>query len=471
MDRFLDFCRTYQTSLMLFLQGVCVAIAFLTIFMRYLTRSRRLSIIFLELSAAVNLAASRFYYLNRFIDDESYWPWVRGAKFTDYLFTLVIILCFNYYLKDLLKNEGGLRRPPERLYVVDVIIVFGVISLVVSGFTGFYFYFDAHNVYTHGPYNYIWYIFPMSTLLIQLSAIISHYKRFPKIMRIPLVLFIVIPITMAVAQFLVTDLAPGVLSTVGMAIVLYVFSIEEMNKSIDQAHKREITIMANYQKELQATVDLRTHELKVANEKVESLLLNILPENIARELAENPDKTISKSYPNATVLFADIVGFTQLSDRMTAKETVLMLNKMTTLFDERAKREGVEKIKTIGDAYMAAAGLSEDENDDGAEVIVKFARGMIEDVENVSRELGIALKIRIGINSGELVAGVIGKTKFIYDVWGDTVNIASRMESTGEPMKLHLSEAAYRRLEDKYPDAQPVPVEVKGKGLMKGYFI
>ena len=471
MDRFLDFCRVYQTSLMLFLQGVCVAIAFLTIFMRYLKRSRKLSIIFLELTAAANLAASRFYYLNRLVDDVRYWPWVRGAKFLDYMFTLAIILCFNFYVKDLLKNEGGVRKTPKRLYAVDIILALGALSLIINHFTGFYFFFDADNIYTHGAYNFIWYVFPMSTLMLQLNSIIHHYKRFPKGIRIPLILFIVIPILMAVAQFLVTDLAPGVISTVGMAIVLYVFSIEEMNKSIDQAHKREITMMAKYQKELEETVDLRTHELKVANEKVESLLLNILPETVARELTEHPDKTISKRYPNATVLFADIVGFTQLSDKMSAEETVLMLNKMTTLFDERAKREGVEKIKTIGDAYMAASGLTEDESDDGAEVMIRFAKGMIEDVEKVGRELNIQLKIRVGINSGELVAGVIGKTKFIYDVWGDTVNIASRMESTGEPMRIHLSEAAYDKLQDKYPDLEPIEVQVKGKGIMNGYFI
>ena len=160
-----------------------------------------------------------------------------------------------------------------------------------------------------------------------------------------------------------------------------------------------------------------------------------------------------------------------MSEMMTAEETVVMLNKMTILFDDRAKRAGVEKIKTIGDAYMAAAGLTEDDSDDGVELMIRFARGMIEDVEQVGREMGIPLKIRIGINSGELVAGVIGKTKFIYDVWGDTVNIASRMESTGDPMRIHLSEAAYSRISSSYPGLSSVPVDVKGKGMMNGYFL
>ena len=129
MDRFLDFCRTYQTSLMLFLQGVCVAIAFMTIFMRYLKRSRKLTIIFLELTAAANLAASRFYYLNRAVEDTAYWPWVRGAKFLDYLFVLAIILCFNFYLKDLLLHEGGLKKIPKMLFASDAILAAGAASL------------------------------------------------------------------------------------------------------------------------------------------------------------------------------------------------------------------------------------------------------------------------------------------------------------------------------------------------------
>ena len=119
--------------------------------------------------------------------------------------------------------------------------------------------------------------------------------------------------------------------------------------------------LENYQKELEHTVELRTKELKAANEKARNLLLNILPEEVAKELSENPDKIISQKYPNATVLFTDIVGFTKLSSTMTAEETVTMLNNLTSLFDERSERDGVEKIKTIGDAYMAVTGLNKNQ--------------------------------------------------------------------------------------------------------------
>ena len=154
-----------------------------------------------------------------------------------------------------------------------------------------------------------------------------------------------------------------------------------MNIRVEKAHKLEIEMMAKYQKELEETVNERTRELKEANEKVEYLLLNILPENIAKELTDDPNKVISNRYPNVSVLFTDVVDFTKISSSMTAEDTVIMLNKMITLFDERAQREGIEKIKTIGDAYMAAAGLTEDDNNDGAARMVRFAEGLIEDVE------------------------------------------------------------------------------------------
>lgn len=151
--------------------------------------------------------------------------------------------------------------------------------------------------------------------------------------------------------------------------------------------------------------------------------------------------------------------------------TVIMLNKMVTLFDKRAKKEGIEKIKTIGDAYMAAVGLTEEADNDGAERMVRFALGLLEDMVEFNRISDVKLQIRIGINSGELVAGVIGKTKFIYDVWGDNVNIASRMESTGKPGRIHVSEATYEQVKELFDFKERVETEVKGKGLMAGYYL
>ncbi len=229
--------------------------------------------------------------------------------------------------------------------------------------------------------------------------------------------------------------------------------------------------MRRYQRELEQKVDERTYELKLANEKSEKLLLNILPADIAKELTEYPDRTIAKKYPNVAVLFTDIVNFTKMSNGLSAEEVVTMLNKMVSIFDERAKREGIEKIKTIGDAYMAACGLSDEDNPETSAQMVRFARGLLEDLEAFNATSPVKVSIRIGINCGNLVAGVIGKSKFIYDIWGDTVNVASRMESTGQPMKIHVTEGLYERTKDLFDYSEGIEVEVKGKGRMKTYFL
>ena len=471
LNFFLEFFRTFQTDFMLFLQGICIIIAFLTIFPKNLTKTRKIAIIMLELCAALYLTSSRFYYLYKDMPSVGFWPYVRAAKFLDYFFSLAIIGCLNYYLRDLYTHEAGLKKVPRRLFWTEIILVAGIITLIISQFTGLYYVWDAENHYIHAKGFFICYFFSLPALTLQMTCIIQYYKRLPKRIGIPLLLFIIVPIIMTVLQLILTGLAPAVLSTAGVDILLYIFTIEDMNDRVEKAHRLEIEILAKYQRELEHTVDERTKELKEANEKVEYLLLNILPENIARELTEDPDKIISNRYPNVSVLFTDIVGFTKLSSSMSAQETVVMLNKMMTLFDNRAKKEGIEKIKTIGDAYMAAVGLTEDADNDGAERMVRFAMGLMDDIKEFNKTSAVKIQIRIGINSGELVAGVIGKTKFIYDIWGDNVNIASRMESTGKAGRIHVSEATYEQVKDKFTFREKVETEVKGKGIMVGYYM
>lgn len=224
-------------------------------------------------------------------------------------------------------------------------------------------------------------------------------------------------------------------------------------------------------KKLERTVKERTKELEAEKNRSENLLLNILPKEIAKELTAHPDSTIAKEYPNVTVLFTDIVGFTKISGEMTAEEVVTMLNKMFTMFDERAKREGIEKIKTIGDAYMAATGLTKEDFNDGAFKMIRFAKGLLDDVRAFNEKSPVKLLIRLGINSGPVVAGVIGKTKFIYDIWGDTVNVASRMESTGLPMRIHVTENTKAQTSSHYQYSKNTEIDVKGKGMMKTYFL
>ena len=225
-------------------------------------------------------------------------------------------------------------------------------------------------------------------------------------------------------------------------------------------------------RKLEDTVKERTKELQEEKNRSEELLLNILPEEVAKRLAMDRNAKIADKIENASVLFADIVGFTKITSTLDADTIVGALNSLYSRIDERAKREGIEKIKTIGDSYMAAAGLFGNEPaEKNALAIVNFARGMLQDIENFNATSNVKLFMRIGINSGNLIAGVIGKTKFVYDIWGDTVNVASRMESSGETSKIHVSENTMALLKGAVSASAPVEMEIKGKGVMKTFFL
>ncbi|HEY9836446.1 MAG TPA: adenylate/guanylate cyclase domain-containing protein, partial [Vampirovibrionales bacterium] len=210
-------------------------------------------------------------------------------------------------------------------------------------------------------------------------------------------------------------------------------------------------------------------EVEIARDKSEKLLLNVLPHTIAQQLKQGV-YPIAESFPNATVLFADLVGFTQLSTEVPAVEVVELLNKIFSLFDQLAEQYGVEKIKTIGDAYMVVGGLPQP-HPDCAQAIAQMALDMQQEVRQLAAETSIPLTIRIGINNGPVVAGVIGIKKFIYDLWGDTVNTASRMESHGIPGQIQVSEVTYLLLRDRFQFQSRGAIKVKGKGMMKTYLL
>jgi len=233
--------------------------------------------------------------------------------------------------------------------------------------------------------------------------------------------------------------------------------------------RRRFAQMRKYQAVLEKAVQDRTRELVAQEQKSENLLLNILPKDIAAELKQNPGQTIAKNCRNATVLFADIAGFTKMSDTMDASDVVKMLNDIVSRFDERALREGIEKIKTMGDAYMAATGLSDDAGDESVLKMMRFAEGILDDLREFNRESKIKVNMRVGLNSGKIVAGVIGKSKFIYDIWGDTVNVAFRMQSSGEIGKICVTESVYNAVKGEFSFSGPNEVDVKGKGKMKSY--
>ncbi len=210
-------------------------------------------------------------------------------------------------------------------------------------------------------------------------------------------------------------------------------------------------------------------KLSIEQAKSEKLLLNILPSPIADRL-KLKSEAIADSFSEATVLFADIVGFTELSSRLTPQELVQCLNRIFSCFDNLAEQYGLEKIKTIGDAYMVVGGLPNPRSDH-ATAICQMAIAMQRELQSINRSMGEQFDIRIGINSGPVVAGVIGIKKFIYDLWGDTVNIASRMESHGESGAIHISEATYRLIEGQFNCELRGAISVKGKGQMTTYWL
>jgi guanylate cyclase len=199
------------------------------------------------------------------------------------------------------------------------------------------------------------------------------------------------------------------------------------------------------------------------------LLLNILPAPIAERLKRD-EAVIADRFEGATVLFSDLVGFTTLSARLPPEEVVTMLDTIFSAFDAIADRFGLEKIKTIGDAYMLVGGLPTARPDHAVRV-ADAALAMRAWVEESARARGLDLAMRIGIHSGEVVAGVIGRRKFSYDLWGDTVNTASRMESHGAPGRIQVSAATHALLDGRYRFEERGTIEVKGKGAMLTYWL
>ncbi|MDB9514015.1 adenylate/guanylate cyclase domain-containing protein [Kamptonema animale CS-326] len=235
----------------------------------------------------------------------------------------------------------------------------------------------------------------------------------------------------------------------------------QLKDSLDAIH------LAN--EELEARVERRTGELRQEKERSEQLLLNILPAEIADRLMRT-NESPAEHFEEATILFADIVGFTGISARIEPMQLVTGLNQIFSAFDQLTEKYGLEKIKTIGDAYMVVGGLPVSRADH-AEAIANMALDMqayMQDVENI---FGESLQIRIGINTGPVIAGVIGIKKFIYDLWGDAVNIASRMESHGKPGYIQVADTTYLKLQNKYLLEPRGTIEVKGRGEMMTYWL
>ncbi len=220
-------------------------------------------------------------------------------------------------------------------------------------------------------------------------------------------------------------------------------------------------------------LDSAAHRLESAldgeRRRADALLENILPAPIVERL-KSDGGTIAESFGEASVMFCDIVGFTSYSEKVAPQALVTVLNELFSRFDDLAEKHGVEKIKTIGDAYMVAAGIPVGRGDH-AHALAAMALEMPAIVRVVGARHGADLRMRIGIHSGPVVAGVIGKKKFIYDLWGDTVNTASRMESHGLAEEIQVTEATCRFLRDRYDLVERGTIDVKGKGPMQTFLL
>ncbi|MCU0426047.1 MAG: hypothetical protein MUF71_10525 [Candidatus Kapabacteria bacterium] len=274
--------------------------------------------------------------------------------------------------------------------------------------------------------------------------------------------------------------------------------IIEKERNLIQLLKDQADIMNTTLRQHQETLEQQSAEIEITNaalqeknliieqdrvslarerERSERLLLSVLPAVIAERM-KSGETHIAEHFPAVTVLFADVVGFTKLSANVNPQELVELLDALFSALDALAAKHGLEKIKTIGDAYMVVAGVPVPV-DDHTERVARFALEMQSALDAVrmqwvleGKELGAhKIQMRVGIHTGEAVAGVIGTSKFAYDLWGDTVNTASRMESHGEAGKIHVSEEIYQTLKDKFVFEERGEIEVKGKGVLRTYYL
>ena len=215
--------------------------------------------------------------------------------------------------------------------------------------------------------------------------------------------------------------------------------------------------------------DQAMHLLAAEQERSEGLLLNILPKQIADRLKAG-ERRIADAHANATVLFADLVGSTALALELPPDALIGVLNDVFSHIDELAQRHGVEKIRTIGDNWMGVSGVPRP-RDDHAQAAVRMALDVRDFVERYRTPEGRRLAVRIGLNSGPLVAGVIGKHKFVYDIWSDTVNTASRMESQGTAGRVQVSQATYALVKDDFVCEERGPIDVRGRGRLTTYYV
>lgn len=364
------------------------------------------------------------------------------------LYIVLVVLYDLLFLAHTLANTVYEGISPVKIRIKKMIFAgFAVLSIAVFFvvlFFPLYFSGSARDIYSYGIPASAAYIYTGLSIVFVLGIQLANCKKVPLRRQMPVYFFCTMEIVGALLQMFNSELLI-VSFVIATTVLLMYFTLENP----------DMYLIA---------------KLNEANSRIRSLLLNILPSKVADRLEDNLEESIIEKYDSISVCFIDIVDFSQMSQVIGAEKLVVLLNNLFSEIDNIVGDFRIEKIKTIGDAYMAAAGLP-DRYEGHEEEIVNFARAVIKKIEEFNKRNNTNLHVRIGINTGMAVAGIIGKKKFIYDIWGESVNLAARQESYGIADKICVSESTMEILKDKYDFTDRGLIDIKGFGPTHSYII
>lgn len=364
------------------------------------------------------------------------------------LYIVLVVLYDLLFLAHTLANTVYEGISPVKIRIKKMIFAgFALLSIAaffVILFFPLYFSGSARDIYSYGIPTSAAYVYTGLSIVFVLGIQLANCKKVPLRRQMPVYFFCTMEIVGALLQMFNSELLI-VSFVIATTVLLMYFTLENP----------DMYLIA---------------KLNEANSRIRSLLLNILPSKVADRLEDNLEESIIEKYDSISVCFMDIVDFSQMSLVIGAEKLVVLLNNLFSEIDNIVGDFRIEKIKTIGDAYMAAAGLP-DRYEGHEEEIVNFARAVIKKIEEFNKRNNTNLHVRIGINTGMAVAGIIGKKKFIYDIWGESVNLAARQESYGIADKICVSESTMEILKDKYEFTDRGLIEIKGFGPTPSYIL
>ena len=364
------------------------------------------------------------------------------------LYVVLVVLYDLLFLAHTLANTVYEGISPVKIRIKKMIFAgFALLSIAVFFIVLFfplYFSGSARDIYSYGIPTSAAYVYTGLSIVFVLGIQLANCKKVPLRRQMPVYFFCTMEIVGALLQMFNNELLI-VSFVIATTVLLMYFTLENP----------DMYLIA---------------KLNEANSRIRSLLLNILPSKVADRLEDNLEESIIEKYDSISVCFMDIVDFSQMSLVIGAEKLVVLLNNLFSEIDNIVGDFRIEKIKTIGDAYMAAAGLP-DRYEGHEEEIVNFARAVIKKIEEFNKRNNTNLHVRIGINTGMAVAGIIGKKKFIYDIWGESVNLAARQESYGIADKICVSKSTMEILKDKYEFTDRGLIDIKGFGPTPSYIL